>query len=57
MVSYVSTLDEKFNQRQKKPSDTYLGYLMAVFYEFEFKMTCRQVCVKYITSAILKKAM
>ena len=57
MVSYVSTLDEKYNHRQKTPSDTYLGHLMAVFYEFKFKMKCYQVCVKYITSAILKKAM
>ena len=57
MVSYVSTLDEKYSQRQKQPSGTYLGHLMAVFFEFKFKMKCCQVCVKYIPSAISMKAM
>lgn len=47
----------KYKTKEKKPSGTYLGHLMAVLYEFEFKMTCCQVCLKYITSAILKKAM
>ena len=49
-------MDEICTHRQKKPSDTYEGHLMADFYKFELKIECCQVCVKYITSAILMKA-
>jgi hypothetical protein len=49
-------MDEICTHRQKKPSDTYVGHLMADFYLFGLKIESYQVCVKYITSAILMKA-
>jgi hypothetical protein len=41
---------------RKKAIETYEGHLMADFYKFELKIERCQVCVKYITSAILMKA-
>ena len=53
---YVPTMDEIRTHRQKKPSDTYEGHLMADFDYVGLKIESCQVCVKYITSAILMKA-
>ena len=53
---YVPTMDEICTHRQIKPSYTCEGHLMADSYKVGLKIECYQVCVKYMTSAILMKA-